>query len=58
MQQAIQMEGCIKRTRCWDEIVQIRNDETGCLHPPDDAVYFWAYTERSVGLIEYVWHTE
>lgn len=36
-QQATAMERCIKRTRCWDEAV---NDDTGCLHPPDDAVYF------------------
>lgn len=34
------MNGCIKGTRCRDEIVQIRSNETGCLHPPDDAVYF------------------
>lgn len=34
------IEVCIKGTRCLDEIVEIRNNETGCLHPPDDAVYF------------------
>lgn len=30
-------KGCVRGTGCWGEIIQIRN-ETGCLHPPDDAV--------------------
>lgn len=40
------VKGCTNRTGCWDEIIQMRNDGTGCLHPPDDAVYFYGFGNR------------